>query len=254
MTQTVTPFIDPNVLLQTAAAGAAQSPADRSAAFYALMFKALNSEFGYEVITADTAIDITVFRTELQVTGTDAYTIAAPTYSGQRKLVTCTLAASTPAATITLTSPDDTTGFVCPATFFMDYVGQEFELRATPALKWRCVRIKRAGGTADNVVVGTTAITNKMWLRYCLSVTGTVSSTLPNGSCVGERIQIINTTAASTPIGALDGAYIGGAGVAYTHLGAIGVVASTTVVGDTAILEWDGTAWAVIYQNGCTLS
>jgi len=192
--------------------------------------------------------------TELSVSGTKAYTLAAPTAPGQIKVVRCVAAASTPAGTLTVTSPDTTTGFVCPATFFFDYVGQEITLEATTGLLWRCVRIKRAGGTADNVVVGTTAITNKMWLRYCLSVTGTVASTLPNGSCVGERIQVINTTAASTPIGSLDGAFIGGAAVAYTHLGAIGVVASTTVVGDSALLEWDGTAWAVLTQTGCTLS
>lgn len=254
MTQTITPYIDPNVLLQTASAGAAQSPADRTAAFYTLLFKALNSRFGYETLDADGALDLTVRLTELSVTGTDAYTLAAPTFPGQEKCVRCVLAASTPAATLTITSPDATAGFVCPATYFFDTIGQEVTFRATTALKWRCIQIKRAGGTADNVVVGTTAITNKMWLRYCLSVTGTVNSTLPNGSCVGERIQVINTTAASTPVGGLAGTYVGGAGVAYTALGAIGVVASATVVGDMAILEWDGSAWAVIWQAGCTLS
>jgi len=43
-------------------------------------------------------------------------------------------------------------------------------------------------------------------------------------------------------------------GTAYTAVGAIGVVASTTVVGDCALLEWTGSAWLVVYQNGCTLS
>jgi hypothetical protein len=164
------------------------------------------------------------------------------------------LAASTPAATLTVTSPDTTAGFICPATFFMDTIGQEVTFRATAALKWRVVQIKRAGGTADNVVVGTTAITNKMWRVYGLSVTGTVNSTLPNGSCVGERITVVNTTAASTPIGGLAGTFVGGARAAYTALGAIGVVASTTVVGDMAELEWDGSAWNVLWQAGCTLS
>lgn len=254
MAQTVTPFIDPNIFLQTASAGVAQSPADRSASVWTSVFKALNSDFGYEVITADTALDLTVYRSELQVTGTDAYTLAAPTYSGQKKKITCTLAASSPAATLTISSPDTTTGFVCPSTFFFDTVGQSVELMATPALLWRVTRVIRAGGTADNVVVGTTAITNKLWLSYGLSVTGTVSSTLPNGSMVGERIQIINTTAALTPIGALDGTFIGGISAAYTHLGAIGVVASATAVGDMALLEWDGAAWRVLWQAGCTLS
>lgn len=209
---------------------------------------------GVDALTDSGAIDLAKYHTTLAVTGTDAYTMAAPTVAGQRKKVTCVLAASSPAATITVSSPDDTVGFVCPATFFMDVVGQSVEFIATAALKWRVFRIFRAGGAADNVVVGTTAITNKMWSRYCLSVTGTVNSALPNGSIVGEQISIINTTAALTPIGGLTGLFFGGAGVAYTALGAIGVVASATVVGDMALLEWDGSAWHVRWQAGCTLS
>lgn len=200
------------------------------------------------------ALSLTRVVTELTVSGTKAYTLAAPTRPTQRKIVRCVSAASTPAGTLTVSSPDDTAGFVCPATFFFDVAGQEITLEATAALKWRVVGIVRKGGDANNVVVGTTAITNKLWRTYALSVTGTVNSTLPNGSCRGEQIQIINTTAASTPIGGLAGTFKGGAAAAYTALGAIGVVASTTVTGDCALLEWDGSAWVVLYQNGCTLS
>jgi hypothetical protein len=215
----------------------------------------LNAHEEIDALSSDGACSLTVLVTELSVTGTDAYTLAAPTRTGQRKIIRCVLAASTPAATLTITSPDTTTGFVNRATYFFDTVGQEITLEATAGLLWRCVDIKRAGGDiADKIVVGTTAITNKMWAVYALSITGTVNSTLPNGTCVGERITVICTTAASTPIGGLAGAFKGGAGIAYTALGAIGVVASTTVTGDTAILEWDGAAWNVMYQSGCTLS
>ncbi len=214
----------------------------------------LNAGADVDAVSAAGALSLTRVRTELSVSGTAAYTLAAPTVVNQEKIITCVAAASIPAGTLTITSPDTTTGFACGATYFFDVVGQEIHLKATSALKWRCVRIKRAGGTADNVVVGTTAITNKLWLRYCLSVTGTVSSTLPSGTCVGERIQIINTTAALSPVGDITGTFIGGAGVAYTHIGAFGLVASTTVVGDCALLEWDGTAWAVLFQSGTTLS
>lgn len=212
-----------------------------------------NSE-AVDALSSDGALSLVRTRTELAVTGTDAYTLAAPTVVNQRKIVTCTLAASTPAATLTITSPDTTAGFVCPATFFFDTVGQEIELVATSALKWRCVRVKRAGGLVDNVVVGTTAITNKLWQSYNLSVTGTVNSTLPDGAAVGERITINCTTAASTPIGGLAGTFKGALAAAYTALGAFGVVASTTVVGDMAMLEWSGAAWVVLWQAGTTLS
>jgi hypothetical protein len=121
------------------------------------------------------------------------------------------------------------------------------------------VRVQRAGGAADNVVVGTTVLTGlNLYLRYCLSITGTVSSTgtkgLPNGSAVGERCIVSNTTAASTPIGNIAGTFVSMGGTAYTDIGAIGVVTSTTVVGDCAVLEWTGSAWAVVYMNGVTLS
>lgn len=207
-----------------------------------------------DALSADGACSLTRVVTELSVTGTDAYTLAAPTFTNQRKIIRCVLAASTPAATLTITSPDSTAGFVCPATFFFDTVGQEIELVATAGLLWRCVRVVRKGGVVDGVVVGTTAITNKLWRTYALSITGTVNSTLPNGSCRGEQIQVICTTAASTPVGGLAGTFKGGAAAAYTALGAIGVVASATVTGDCALLEWDGSAWNVLYQTGCTLS
>ena len=214
---------------------------------------------GIDAVSAAGALDLTKYTTELTVSGTKAYTLAAPTIAGQRKRIVCVSAASTPLGTVTISSPDDTAGFVCSTLFTFTDVGQAIELQATTALKWRCTRVQRAGGAADNVVVGTTVLTGlNLWLRYCLSVTNTVSSTganaLPNGSAVGERIIITNSTVSGTPVGSIDGVFKGMINESYTHLGAIGVVASATVVGDCAVLEWTGSAWSVIYQNGCTLS
>ncbi len=214
----------------------------------------LNEGQAVDAISAAGACSLTRELTELTVGSTLAFTLAAPTYVTQRKRIRCVATSGTPAGTLTITGPDDTTGFVCPATFFFDVSGQEIWLEATSALKWRCIKTIRAGGSADNVVVGTTAITNKLWARYCASATGAVNSTLPNGSSVGERIQIICSTAGLGAAGVFDGTYTGGAAVAYTHLGAIGVAASTTVSGDTALLEWNGLAWNVVFQTGCTLS
>lgn len=214
---------------------------------------------GVDAVSAAGALDLTMYITELTVSGTKAYTLAAPTVSGQRKRIVCVSAASTPLGTVTIASPDTTTGFACSSTFTFDTVGQAIELQATSGLLWRATRVQRAGGAVDAVVVGTTVLTGlNLWLRYCCSVTGTVSSTgtkaLPNGSSIGERCIITNSTAASTPVGSIDGVFTGMINEAYTHLGAIGVVASTTVVGDCALLEWTGTSWSVYYQNGCTLS
>lgn len=214
---------------------------------------------GIDAVSAAGACDLTKYVTELTVDGTKAYTLAAPTVAGQRKRIVCVAATNTPLGTVTISSPDTTTGFVCSTTFTFTDVGQAIELLATSGLKWRCVRVQRAGGAANNVVVGTTVLTGlNLWLRYCLSVTGTVSSTgtsaLPNGSAVGERIIVTCSTAALSPIGSIDGTFVGMIAEAYTHLGAVGVVASATAVGDCAVLEWTGSAWSVIYQNGCTLS
>lgn len=218
------------------------------------MLADLDAHESVQALAAPGAVNLTNLRTTLAVDGTDAFTLAAPTRTGQRKIITCVSAANTPAGTLTITSPDDTAGFVCRATFFFDVPGQEIELVATAGLKWRNVAIKRAGGAVDNVVVGTTAITNKMWQSYNLSVTGTVNSTLPNGTCVGERITINNTTAALSPIGGLAGTFKGALAAAYTALGAFGSVATTTAVGDMAMLEWSGAAWVVLWQAGTTLS
>lgn len=214
---------------------------------------------GIDAVSAAGALALDKYVSELTVSGTKAYTLAAPTVAGQRKRITCVSAASTPLGTVTITSPDDTAGFVCAGAFTFTDAGQTIDLVATSALKWRAVRVVRAGGAADAVVVGTTVLTGlNLWLRYCCSVTATVTSTgtkaLPNGSAVGERCIVTCSTAASTPVGSIDGTFTGMINEAYTHLGAIGVVASATVVGDCAVLEWSGSAWSVIYQNGCTLS
>ncbi len=214
---------------------------------------------GVDAISAAGACDLAKYVTELTVSGTKAYTLAAPTVAGQRKRIACVAATATPLGTVTISSPDDTAGFVCAGAFTFTDVGQAIDLIATTALKWRAIRVQRAGGAADAVVVGTTVLTAlNLWIRYCCSVTDTVASSttkgLPNGSAVGERCVVTCSTAGGTPIGSIDGAFTGMIGTAYTHLGAIGVVASATVVGDCAVLEWTGAAWAVLFQNGCTLS
>lgn len=242
-------------------AGLTEAQLTRIAGFDEDTLAALRQQVGegVDAVSASGACSVSKWVTELTVSGTKAYTLAAPTVAGQRKRITCVSAGSTPLGTLTITSPDDTAGFVCSTTFIFDTVGQEIELIATSGLKWRATRVKRAGGVADAVVVGTTVLTGfNLWIRYCLSVTGTVNSSstksLPNGSAVGERCIVTCSTAALSPIGSIDGTFTGMIAEAYTHLGAIGVVASTTVVGDAAVLEWTGAAWAVIYQNGCTLS
>lgn len=217
----------------------------------------LNAGADVDALAAPGALSLTRVRTTLAIDGTDAFTLAAPTYVNQRKVITCITAASIPVGTLTISSPDDTTGFVCPATFVFNTVGQEITLEATSALKWRCVGKKRAG--ILSVTAGTTVLTGYSLMgTYALAVDGTDAGTgtggLPDGAVVGETTSIVCSLADNIPVGSLTGTYLGMFGTAYTIIGAIGVVASATAVGDCALLQWTGSAWRVTYQNGCTLS
>ncbi len=62
-----------------------------------------NYTTGSETVTSG-ALSLTAQLTKLSVTGTKAYTLGAPAFTGQRKKIYCTVAASTPAGTITVTS------------------------------------------------------------------------------------------------------------------------------------------------------
>ena len=229
-------FLDKYTLTQQAAAGTATTVPDT-------LEVVLPFNSGISTSAAG-ALDPDVALHELSVSGTMALTLAASTtQAGFRKTIRCIAAASTPAATLTIAAPDDTAGFVCAGTFFFDTVGQEITLEWTAGNKWRCVNVVRQGGTADNVVVGTTVLTGKnLWRGYYLSVTGTVSSTttkaIPDGSARGERIQVGCSTAASIPSGTIACTGITTLGAAGTKT--LGTFNATTV---WAALEWTGTAW-----------
>lgn len=210
-----------------------------------------------ETVTSG-ACSTTLPISELSITGTKAYTLAdGPTgVAGMRKRIVCSVAASIPVGTLTIASPETTTGFACASTFVFTTVGQAIDLLWT-GTKWRALRVQRAG--VIQVDVGVTVLTGyNLALVYALLVDGTDTSTgtkgLPNGSSIGERCTVSCALAANIPVGNIDGTFTGMLGNAYTHLGAIGVVATASVVGDCALLEWDGSSWQVMFQNGCTLS
>jgi hypothetical protein len=205
-----------------------------------------------ETITSG-AVSLTTDNTYLSVTATVAFTLANGAFPGQRKRIECSVAASTPLGTLTIATPETTAGQICSATFLFDTVGQAIELLWT-GTKWRATRVERAGSSgANGVVVGTTVLTGKnMWAHYSLSVTGTVASTttkgIPDGSAVGEMIQVGCATAASTPSGTI-------ALTALTTLGAAGTTLGT-FNGTTcyATLRWNGTAWQLVGNTTVVLS
>lgn len=208
---------------------------------------------GIDSVSTAGAVDLTQYETQLSVTGTVAYTMAAPTVAGQKKRLTCVLAASTPLGTVTITSPDDTTGFVVPSTMIFTAVGQSVEFVATAALKWRVQSLRRAG--TQILVVGTTVTTGMVLpMNYSLSVTGAVSSAvsasrgIPNGLIPGEIVVVSQSTAASIPVGNIEGLFLTLANASATDLQAWG---ATT---DTVTLQWTGARWLVIANSGVTVA
>jgi hypothetical protein len=206
---------------------------------------------GVESVSAAGALSVASYETSLTISGTVAYTLAAPTVIGQRKRITCVAATSTPVGTVTVSSPDTTTGFTLPSTLVFTSAGQSIELVATSGLLWRARSSIRAG--VQVAVVGTTALTGRVLAaNYSLSVTGTVSSTganaLPNGIIPGEQIVVSQSTAASIPVGNINFAGLTLANVAATDLQAWG---ATT---DTVTLQWNGLAWLVIANSGVTVA
>lgn len=193
------------------------------------------------------ALTSTVGKSYLSITGTQAFSQADGTYIGQKKVIECAVAATTPVGTLTIA-----TGFgsVANVTHVFSAVGQRLELEWT-ATGWLSTGGHRAG--SETAVCGTTVLTgHDMTALLLMSVTGTVDSTgtkgLPNGKFPGDRVVVGNSVAASTPVGSLDGTYITTAGAAATHLQAIG---ATT---DTVTLEWTGTAWLVEANSGITVA
>lgn len=212
---------------------------------------ALNAEIGTESVTTTAAVlDNTVRTSFLTVSGTMTGTLADGTYLGQRKRVQCISAASTPAYTLTVNTPESASGLVCASTFVFNAVGQAVDFQWTGS-KWRVERIQRAGTTA--VVVGTTVLTGlNLSALYALSVTGTVSSTttkgIPDASSVGEIIMVTVTTAASIPSGTISLTGVKTDGTAGTTLGTVGATANY------AQLMWMSSGWVLLGASTLAIS
>lgn len=246
--------LDPAFLTSAALSGKAAIIPDPAQGFWSSLAKGANLVSGSEKVdTTATSLAVDVYESRLVVSGTMAFTLPDGNIPKQRKRVVCESAASIPAATLTVTHADSTTGFASQASFFFDTPGQWVEFiwmddLGTPA--WRAVKVNRAGGTANNVVVGTTVLSsNPLWQNFYCSVTGTVSSTttkgIPNGSAIGETIIVSCSTAATIPSGTISCTGRTLLGAAATTLGTFG--ATTNVI----TLVWDGQAWT---QSGSAVT
>ncbi len=84
------------------------------------------------------ALGVTTRTTFLSVTGTVAYTLANGTFQGQRKSLRCTVAATSPAGTLT---PTTVTGFT---SILFDAVEDAVELEWYTTSGWHIVKINGA--------------------------------------------------------------------------------------------------------------
>jgi hypothetical protein len=221
-----------------------------------------DSAGGSEIETVTSgALSATMPVSYLSVTGSQAYTLPNGMTKGQRKLIYCTVAATIPAGTLTITTPSAVTGFVLSSTFFFDTVGQGLELY-WDGVAWNGLRVLRAGGAANNVVVGTTTINTSpvknLWKTYNLSITGSQASSttkgIPDGNAPGEIICVYVTNAASIPSGTITlSGTVPGSGVA--KLGGTGTLGTATATTHFATLVWDTTAgWTMLAGSTLTIT
>ncbi len=189
--------------------------------------------------TTSGTLDISSGKTNLSVTGTQSYTLPDGWASGQRMTVVCTVAASTPIGTLTVTTPFSGD----PSTYVFNMVGQRLDFEWTGST-WRCLAKLRVG--SQTAVLGTDTVSGMVAI-VSLSVTGTVNGALPNGAVIGETVEVRCTTAASTPAGTLTGVYR-----------ALDATATTNAVYDSTadylVAQWNGTRWLVLASNGVVFS
>jgi hypothetical protein len=205
-----------------------------------------------ETVSASGACSVATRITELTVSATKAYTLADGPIgtAGFRKIIRCKTAASSPLGTLTITTPDDTAGFVCAASFLFDTAGQEIELEWT-GTAWRCIRKQRVG--FKTLVVGTTVTTGICNMTHInLSVTGTVASLttkgIPDGSARGEVLLVGCGTADTTPHGDIAMTVIGTSGTAGTALD------DFTALTDHLMFAWSGSAWQLLCNNSAAVA
>lgn len=258
MANTLTYFLDPATLTQQAIAGKAQLIPDQTASMWGQgagngIFNGLNYMHGFEKIdTTASTISLAVYRTKLVVSGTMAVTLPNGLFDGQKKLIRCESAASTPVLTLTITTAETQAGYVTAPSVQFDTAGQAVEYEWTSSVAsatgaWRAIRVWRAGSLS--VVVGTTVLTTNVLTQcYQLSVTSTVASTsggkgIPNGQVSGEVIHISTPTAASIPSGSISvaGTTIATAAAATTLGGVNATTAQASFIWDTTN-SWQCTA------------
>lgn len=200
-----------------------------------------------ETVTSG-ALSATTPWSRLSVTGPQAFTLPNGTFDGQTKNIECIVAATSPAGTLTITTPQSGE----PATHVFSALLQRLALVWYSATGWHVTGKHRQGTLA--VTVGTTVLTGQdMVEAYSLTIVGSVSSTgvnaIPAALVNGEMIEVRVASATSTPVGAIDcAARTLATGANTTHFTAISAT-SAYFVG-----EWQSGQFLGLATTGITFS
>lgn len=188
---------------------------------------------GIETVTTGAISNIT--RTsKLSITGTQAFTLADGIYEGQRKTLVCSVAATTPAGTITPATYADGTSE------HMSAVGELLELEWHTTGGWTKVAQHLGVRGAETVTTGALSLFTE---TSFISVTGTIAYTLADGLYVGQKKYCRCTVAASTPDGTLTPAHPTGFSTA-----------DFDATEEAYCFSWNGAAWECLYVIGGALS
>jgi len=185
-----------------------------------------------ETVTSG-AIDPDKRSSRLSCTGTVAYTLANGSVEGQRKTLTCTVAASAPRGTVTPAS-----GTVWKFNGVNDWVEYEWHTSGGWAVVDGAVGAGGGAGSEDFEVVSTATALSVLVRTSILVVDGTLAMTLPDGTYEGQRKTIMCHTGTTTPECTVTPATTSGTyAVAARHFDA---------AGEWCELEWHTGGWVAV--------
>jgi hypothetical protein len=176
-------------------------------------------------------------HTFLSVTGTVGFTLADGKRLGQRKVLECSVAATTPIGTVTIADRFASE----QATWIFNTVGQRLELIWT-STGWKVQNIVPAG--TESLL--TTETANPLVAIHLVNVGGVNDYIQPSGVVVGQRSTWVVTAGAT-------GSTI--SGLFYTTaMAATGVDLVINAASDMAVLQWDGARWLGINLVSVTVA
>ena len=184
---------------------------------------------GLESVSAAGALRPDLFETLLSVTGTVAYTLPDGSRYGQRKRITCILAASTPVGTVTLSGAQAAYGTEA-TTWVFTAAGQSVTFEWT-STGWKLIAMQPAG--SESLLTGATA--KQLAMVHLVNLDAANTYVQPNGTFPGQRSTWIATAGANAST--ITGTFWDEDG------SADGTTITVNAAADMAVLCWDGSRW-----------